>query len=130
MNISLNLQGTLAKMSLPIDFTVLGVLSWKESPQAKRYFHALFEQNDEGVFWISLIARTAFSTVAVPVMTDHHCAFTLAVCDILLNPRSQNIVCTEKRMKRRMSNICETGETGDTGETGEIGDTGDTGDIW
>ena len=78
------------------------IVSWKESPQVKSCFRALFEQNDEGVLWISLIARTAVSTVAVPVMTDHHCAFTLAVCDILLNPRSRNIICTEKRMKRRM----------------------------
>ena len=77
------------------------IVSWKESPQVKRYFCALFEQNNEGVLWISLIARIAFSTVAVPVMADYYCAFTLAVCNILLNLWSQNI-CTKKYMKRRM----------------------------
>ncbi|CAG8808755.1 19590_t:CDS:2, partial [Gigaspora rosea] len=34
--------------------------------------------NSKGVFWVSIIARTAFSMVAVPTLTNHHCAFTLA----------------------------------------------------
>ncbi|RIB14637.1 hypothetical protein C2G38_2194478 [Gigaspora rosea] len=35
-------------------------------------------------------------------MTPEHCAFTLAVCDIILNPKSKYIKCTEKLMKRRL----------------------------
>ncbi|RIB10330.1 hypothetical protein C2G38_2206437 [Gigaspora rosea] len=30
------------------------------------------------VYWIDMIARSAFSTAAVPTMTPEHCAFTLA----------------------------------------------------
>jgi len=79
------------------------ILRWKESPQVNDCYRALFEQNSEGVFWVSIIARSAFSMVAVPTLTNHHCAFTLAVCDILLNPRSKSVMCKDKFMKRRMS---------------------------
>ncbi|CAG8831571.1 22904_t:CDS:2, partial [Gigaspora rosea] len=42
----------------------------------------------------------AFSMVAVPTLTHDHCAFTLAMCDIILNPRSRSVKCTEKYIKR------------------------------
>ncbi|CAG8773615.1 10871_t:CDS:2, partial [Ambispora leptoticha] len=66
-------------------------------------YHALFEQNEDGVFWVSVIARTAFSTIAIPTIMSEYCAFTLAVCDILLNPCSQNILCKESRMRYRIN---------------------------
>src|SRR6185437_2962693 len=78
------------------------IIRWKESEEVATCFRALFEENDNSVLWVSVIARTAFSTNAVPTLSNEHCAFTLAVCDILLNPRSRNMICTEKRMKRRM----------------------------
>ncbi|CAG8842408.1 14147_t:CDS:2, partial [Racocetra persica] len=37
------------------------------------------------------IARAAFTEAAVPVLTNEHYAFTLAVYDIFLNPRSKSI---------------------------------------
>ncbi|CAG8586522.1 4444_t:CDS:2 [Gigaspora rosea] len=80
-----------------------GIIRWKKSPQVDDCYRALFEKNSEGVFWVSIIARSAFSMVAVPTLTNHHCAFTLAVCDILLNPRSKTVLCKDKLMKRRMS---------------------------
>ncbi|CAG8824334.1 14510_t:CDS:1, partial [Gigaspora rosea] len=43
----------------------------KESPQVN-------EKNIKGAFWVSIIARTDFSMVAVPTLTNYHCAFTLA----------------------------------------------------
>src|SRR5260363_302447 len=82
--------------------TATEIVKWKENQQVAQCFHALFEYNDNGVLWITIIARSAFSMAAVPILTNHHCAFTLAVCDIMLNPRSRTIVCTEKRMKHRM----------------------------
>ncbi|CAG8853005.1 25243_t:CDS:1, partial [Gigaspora margarita] len=75
---------------------------WKKSEQVAQCFRTLFEYNENGILWITIIARSVFSIAAVPILTNHHCAFTLAVCDIILNSRSQTIVCTEKRMKCRM----------------------------
>ncbi|CAG8705658.1 3509_t:CDS:2, partial [Ambispora leptoticha] len=78
------------------------IVKWKESLNVYSCYCALFEQNDDSVFWVLVIARCAFTTVAVPILINQHCAFTLAVCDILLNPRSTNVLCTEKRIRRRM----------------------------
>ncbi|RIB22670.1 hypothetical protein C2G38_2243161 [Gigaspora rosea] len=79
--------------------TATEIVKWKESEQVAQCFRTLFEYNDNGVLWITIIARSAFSIAAVPILTNHHCAFTLVVCDIILNPRSRTIVYTEKRMK-------------------------------
>jgi hypothetical protein len=56
----------------------------------------LFQENSEGVYWVSLIAQAAFSEGTVPTLSNAYCAFTLAVCDIFLNPRSRGIICSEK----------------------------------
>ncbi|CAG8741155.1 2923_t:CDS:2, partial [Ambispora leptoticha] len=79
------------------------IMKWKRSDQVAACFRSLFQQNDDGVYWVAVIARTAFSTIAVPDLSNEHCAFTLAVCDILLNPRSRKIVCIVNSMKRHMA---------------------------
>ena len=78
------------------------IVRWKQSVEVADCFRSLFVQNESGAYWIDLIARNAFSTAAVPTLTHDHCAFTLAVCDIILNPWSRSVKCTEKRMKRRV----------------------------
>ncbi|RIB12907.1 hypothetical protein C2G38_2199407 [Gigaspora rosea] len=49
-----------------------------------------------------MIARSVFSMAAVPTMTPERCAFMLAMCNIILNPKSKYVKCTEKLMKRRL----------------------------
>jgi hypothetical protein len=78
------------------------IVAWKSTKQVNDCFCLLYELNHEGVFWVSIIARVAFTEVAAPTLSHEHCAFTLAVCDIFLNPRSKGIICTEKRMKYRI----------------------------
>ena len=78
------------------------IVRWKQSQEVYDCYCALYGQDDKGVFWVAIIARTAFSMAAAPTLTNHHCAFTLAVCDIILNPQSKNIVCSESRIKCRM----------------------------
>src|SRR5256885_8940849 len=64
-------------------------------------FDALFEKNNDNVYWISVIARTAFNEATVPNLTHAHCAFTMAVCDIFLRSEEHtselqspcNLVC-------------------------------------
>ena len=87
---------------LPSNSSAAGIIAWKQASETIACFDALFERNNDGLYWIAVIARAAFNEATVPTLTHTHCAFTLAVCDILLNPASKAIVCTEKRMKRRM----------------------------
>ncbi|RIB01948.1 hypothetical protein C2G38_2050450 [Gigaspora rosea] len=68
-----------------------GIVRWKQSVEVADCFCSLFVQNESGAYWIDLIARNAFSTAAVPTLTHDHCAFTLAVCDIILNPQSRSV---------------------------------------
>ncbi|RIB04095.1 hypothetical protein C2G38_2223323 [Gigaspora rosea] len=77
------------------------IVRWKQSVEVADCFRSLFVQNESGAYWIDLIARNAFSIAAVPTLTHDYCAFTLAVCDIILNPRSRSGQCTQKHMKRR-----------------------------
>jgi hypothetical protein len=81
---------------------VSNIVRWKQSEEVASCYRSLFEQNESGAFWVAVIARSAFSTTAVPTLSDEHCAFTLAVCDILLNPKSKGIICKESKMKRHM----------------------------
>ena len=46
-----------------------------------------------------VIAQVAFPKIEI---TAEHCAVTLAVCDIYLNPDSKGIICNEKRIKNQM----------------------------
>ncbi|RIB03789.1 hypothetical protein C2G38_2224063 [Gigaspora rosea] len=78
------------------------IVRWKQSVEVADCFCSLFVQNESGVYWINLIARNAFSTAMVPTLTHDHCAFTLAVCDIILNPRSQSVKYMEKHIKCRV----------------------------
>src|SRR4051812_33053851 len=78
------------------------IVAWKQSKQTAACFDRLFQKNTDGIFWVMVIARAAFTEAAVPNLTTAHHAFTLAVCDIFLNPASKGIICGEKRMKRRM----------------------------
>ncbi|RIB17040.1 hypothetical protein C2G38_2038086 [Gigaspora rosea] len=75
------------------------IVNWKKSSQVAACFRSLFEQTESGVYWTDMIARSAFSTAAVPTITPEHCAFTLAVCVIILNPKSKYVKCNEKLMK-------------------------------
>ena len=51
------------------------IVKWKENPKIGECHRLLFEPNSENVFSISVIARAAFSEVAVPTLTSKHCAF-------------------------------------------------------
>ena len=78
------------------------IVKWKENPKIGECHRLLFETNSENVFWISAIARAAFSESTVLTLTSEYCAFSLVVCDIFLNPKSKSITCDEKNMKHRI----------------------------
>ncbi|RIB05564.1 hypothetical protein C2G38_2219325 [Gigaspora rosea] len=89
-------------LSLNSNTSAPEIVNWKKSSQVAACFRSLFEQTESGVYWIDMIARSAFFTAALPTMTPEHCVFMLAVCDIILNPKSKYVKCTEKLMKRRL----------------------------
>jgi len=83
--------------------SAMNVIKWKQSEPVVDTFISLFKKNSDNVFWITVIARAAFTKTAVPNLTNTHCAFTLMVCNILLNPQSKETICTEKHIKWRMA---------------------------
>ena len=62
----------------------------------------LYEQDNKDIFWVTIIKRTVFITAVASTLTNHYCAFTLAVCDIILNSQSKNIIYSKSRIKHRM----------------------------
>ena len=76
------------------------IINWKKTLKVEKCYKLLFEQNDDGDYWSSLIACEVFTINSAKVLTNHHLAFTLAVCDIILNPMSKGTQCTEKEMKK------------------------------
>src|SRR5260364_179723 len=78
------------------------IVKWKENPKIGECHRLLFETNSKNVFWISVIARAAFSEITFPTLTSEHCAFSLAICDIFLNLKSKSITCNEKNMKHHI----------------------------
>jgi len=82
--------------------SLANIVEWKKKPEVNDCFGNLFNKNNDDIYWIMVIARTTFNEAIVPNLTHAHCAFTLAVYDIFLNPASKSIVCTEKRMKKRI----------------------------
>src|SRR5260363_158007 len=67
------------------------IVKWKKKPKIGECHRLLFETNSENMFWISAIARAAFSEIMVLTLTSEHCAFSLAVCNIFLNLKSKSI---------------------------------------
>ena len=87
---------------LATNTTTKAITIWKKNLKVKQCHRLLFELNDNGDYWSFLIAREAFIVNSAEVLTNHHLAFTLAVCDIILNSISKGTQCTEKEMKKRI----------------------------
>ena len=87
---------------LPPNASARTIMMWKKNEKVKQCHQKLFEPNEDGYVWASLIARETFSLSSVPILSNHHLVFTIAGTDIYLNPKSWGIQCTEKEMKKRI----------------------------
>ena len=87
---------------LPPNASARRITTWKKNEKVKQCHQKLFETNEDGHVWASLIACETFPLSSVSILSNHHLAFMIAGTDIYLNPQSRGIQCTEKEMKKRI----------------------------
>lgn len=83
------------------------IAEWKMSEKTREAYAELFENHD----LLSKIAYSVFKQNKDEELSIMHCAYTLAICDILLNPKSSGIKCNDKSVVKRVnaflvSSIC------------------------
>ncbi|KAF0517620.1 hypothetical protein F8M41_016886 [Gigaspora margarita] len=71
---------------------------WKSSVKTKAAYEELFK--DQQI--LLKIGYTVFKQYKNKELPPLHCAFILSICDILLNPKSLNIKCSDKSVMRRV----------------------------
>src|SRR3989337_852028 len=75
------------------------IVEWKTSEKTQAAYHELF-QNHELLTKIGFAVFKQYKETELPTM---HCAYVLAICDILLNPKSSGIKCNDKSVVRRVN---------------------------
>ena len=78
------------------------IIEWKQNPLVAQCYQELFVPDEDGIFISTRIARNAFNETGVPELTNDHLALCLTVCDIVLNPDSSGIVCSDREVRKRM----------------------------
>ena len=79
--------------------TSVRLAEWKTSEKTQNAYHELF-QNHELLTKIGYAVFKQYKETELPTM---HCAYILAICDILLNPKSSGIKCNDKSVVRRVN---------------------------
>jgi hypothetical protein len=72
---------------------------WKASEKTKKAYSELFSNHD----LLSKIGYGVFKQYKEKELPTMHCAYVLAICDILLNPKSSGIKCNDKSVVRRIN---------------------------
>jgi len=75
------------------------IVEWKSSAKTKAAYNALFSDNE----LLTNIGYTVFKQYKNQELPTTHCAYILAICDILLNPKSSGIKCSDKSVVKRVS---------------------------
>ena len=71
---------------------------WKQSEKTRNAYDELFNNNQ----LLSDIGYVVFKKYKGKMLPKMHCAFVLAISDILLNPLNPNIKCKDKSVARRV----------------------------
>jgi len=79
--------GSDALPKLPPNASAHRITTWKKNEKVKQCHQKLFETNEDGHVWASLIACETFPLSSVSILSNHHLAFTIAGTDIYLNPK-------------------------------------------
>lgn len=79
--------------------SAINVVEWKSSEKTKAAYIALF--SDEEL--LTKIGYTVFKKYKNKELPTTHCAYILAICDILLNPKSPGIKCNDKSVVKRVN---------------------------
>jgi hypothetical protein len=72
---------------------------WKTSEKTRAAYEDLF--GNEKI--LTNIGYVAFKRYRGKSLQTMHCAYVMAICDILLNPQSSGIKCNDKSVTRRVS---------------------------
>ena len=72
---------------------------WKTSERTKKAYKDLFANHN----LLSRIGHNVFKSYKEKELPTMHCAYILAICDIVLNPRSSGIKCNDRSVVRRVN---------------------------
>ena len=74
------------------------IVEWKSSEKTKAAYKALFSESE----LLEKIGRAVFKEYKNKELPTTHCAYIIAICDILLNPKSPGIKCNDKSVVKRV----------------------------
>ena len=72
---------------------------WKNSKKTKKAYEELFSNHD----LLSKIGHNVFKSYKEKELPTMHCAYILSICDIVLNPKSSGIKCSDRSVVRRVN---------------------------
>ena len=72
---------------------------WKNSEKIKKAYEELFSNHD----LLSKIGHNVFKSYKEKELPTMHCAYILSICDIVLNPKSSGIKCSDRSVVRRVN---------------------------
>ena len=75
------------------------LVEWKTSEKTQAAYRALFSDHE----LLTKIGYTVFKGYKEKELPTMHCAYVLAICDILLNPKSSGIKCNDKSVVKRVN---------------------------
>ena len=75
------------------------LVEWKTSEKTQAAYRALFSDHE----LLTKIGYTVFKRYKEKELPTMHCAYVLAICDILLNPKSSGIKCNDKSVVKRVN---------------------------
>jgi hypothetical protein len=75
------------------------IADWKSSSKTQVAYDELYS-NDKLLDSIGAFVFKQYKGKELPMM---HCAYILAICDILLNPKSPGIKCNDKSVVKRVN---------------------------
>jgi hypothetical protein len=79
--------------------SAINVVEGKSSEKTKAAYIALFSDDEV----LTKIGYTVFKKYKNKELPTTHCAYILAICDILLNPKSPGIKCNDKSVVKRVN---------------------------
>jgi hypothetical protein len=75
------------------------IAEWKTNVKTLKAYDELFTNHD----LLTKIGYTVFKREKEKELSTMHCAYVLAICDIVLNPQSSWIKCNDKSVVRRVN---------------------------
>ena len=75
------------------------IVEWKSSEKTKAAYNALYSEDE----LLTNVGYAVFKQYKDDELPTTHCAYIIAICDILLNPKSPGIKCNDKSVVKRVN---------------------------